>query len=825
MAVPAGYHRCITGVLEASGRKDLSEDDLTAIFTRVNGRINRHLRAGLNPTEAAYQAGRELGAEMKLAAAIERRSRLINIARKREIMNALRPGKEAVDLRKVLNRVDSNIYSAQADVLGPLVKEMRGAGLLKVIASGDRAFEQRVIDELWSIESGTPGTTGDKLAREAAEIINRAQERVRAMQNSAGAYIGKLDHYVTRQAHDMDKIRGTIKGADGKYDAEANYSKWRDDILPRLDERTFDNLDDQTPESVEKFMRSVWNALATGVHETSRGRELLAGFTGPANLARRVSEERKLIFKDSASWGEYQRSYGQGTLWETIQRGLDTGARNAAIMRGMGTNPEAMFEGVVATALKNAVERSDVKAADALGGKFNARILDTITGKANIPGNDTFSNIARTAMVVQTLSKLGGVVLSSLPDLANNAAVLRHNGVGIFESYANQITSLFPKNAAGREAMMTLGVGVDAMMGRVASRFSTAEGLRGKSAKIVDTFHRLNLLNFWTESLKHGMGSMLTHNLGRIAGKSFDALDPRLRATLARYDITAADWDVARATAAKGADGVERVLPAEMADSASRTKFQNYLIDQIREAMNEPDAVSRTVVTGGLAANTATGMAMRVLMQFKTYPITFINRTLGREGLNPFADNFLKGGANGMDAMGIAHLVVATSLLGYASLELKNLARGKNTQTSDADSQKAYAALVARAMVQGGGLGLLGDFLFGEPKNTGSGFFTGLLAGPTVGTFDELGKEIQNLLLWARSGDERALKDARSGAIGLIRNNAPFINMFYTRWAADYFIWYRLQEAANPGYLQRYEDRVRREQHQTFWLRPSDAAR
>ena len=50
-----------------------------------------------------------------------------------------------------------------------------------------------------------------------------------------------------------------------------------------------------------------------------------------------------------------------------------------------------------------------------------------------------------------------------------------------------------------------------------------------------------------------------------------------------------------------------------------------------------------------------------------------------------------------------------------------------------------------------------------------------------------------------------------------------FINLFYTRAALDYFVLHRLQEAMNPGYLRRYEQKVRKENNQTFWLRPTSS--
>jgi hypothetical protein len=816
---PAEFNRCISGVLAASGKDDLTDDDLITIFQRARGRIASLMREGRSQTEAAYEAGMQLGQEMRLAAAIEKRSLAINRARRNEILGQIRAGKEVSDMRRLLSSVDSAIYGAQAEVLGPLVADMKKAGLLKAISRNDPAFDQRVIDELWQINSGKTGSvTNDPMARKAAEIITSAQDRVRAMQNNAGAWIGKTDHYVTKQSHDMDKVRGTLTDAKGAYDANKNFENWRDKILPRLDEKTFDHLENQTPEGIDAYLRNVWQSLASGVHDTARGNEVLAAFKGPANLAKRISQERKLLFKDAQAWGDYNREFGRGSVWESIQRSLDTGSRNAAIMRTLGTNPEAMYDGIVDRLKSTAKERNDFTAIDNLNKSFNKNVLDTITGKANVPGNSTFAAIARGTMIMQTLSKLGGVVLSSFPDLATNAAALRHNGIGLFESYGNQIASLFPKNAATKEAMLQTGVGIESMLNHAITRFYSGDAVAGRGAKLVDIFHRINLLTWWTDSLKYGLGSVLTNNMGRNAQVAFDALDPRWKVTLGKYGIGAKDWDMARATAAKGADGVDRILPAEIADEAVRTKFQTYLIDQIRIAMTEPDAVSRTVVTGGLHANTAAGMAMRVMTQFKTYPVTFINRTLGREGLNPWADNFGKN----IDVPGVVQLIAGASLLGYASIELKNLARGRNTRTSEADSQAAYFKLVTASMLQGGGLGIFGDFIFGD-TGRGAGTIASTLLGPTGGTLEDLTKVMQETVKALGADDPRAAKSALSGAIGLVRDNTPFANLFYTRAMMEHLIWFRLQEAANPGYLARYEDRMRREDHQTFWLSPSAA--
>lgn len=814
----AGYHHCVTAVETAAGR-EMSEAEMERIFDRMQGRVRRYVAGGMSDTDALVRAGRELGDEIRLAGVIEKRNKLINVARRREIEGKLTDGTEAKDLRRIINDTDRVSHGLVAEVFGPFVSQLEKAGLLDLLVkkhpvlrgvwtANDPAFDRDVIRELWAVTSGGKSVTGNPHARQAAEIINEAQERVRTMQNAAGAWIGKLDHYVTRQSHDMDKIRA------------AGFDAWRDYILPRLDERTFDNLDELTPASIDDYLRSTYNALASGVHDTTIGRtafgEVGAG-TGPANLAKRASQERKLLFRDADGWADYNQTYGRGSLMNAVVAGLETGAKNTALMRTWGPNPEAMHQTITDAAMAAASKRGDVAAVDALKTKTNENYFSLLTGSAAVDANMpaafgmTYGQITAGVTALQTLTKLGGVVLASINDLAVNAAVLRHNGIGLFESLFNQTRSLLPKGAAGREVANLSGAGIDGILGDVAARFTGQDAVRGVSSRLTDAFFKLNLQQWWTNSLKTGVSSILTHNLGRLAGVAFDALDPKLRATMERYGITAADWNAARATAQKAADGRVHMLPAHLTDPALRSKFFTYVRDQTRDAMTEPTLFSRNAQTwGGLQAGTPAGAAARIIMQFKTYPITFMNRAYEREIAR----------AGGADVPGLVKMIATTTALGYVAMELKQMARGREPRTVNAEDAGDYAKLVSAALVQGGGLGLYGDFLFGSNSRMGAGPVLSMF-GPTAGSLDALASEVQNLRKWVLEGDERAGRDARSGALGLVRDNAPFINMFYTRAALDYFLWYRLQEAMNPGYLSRYEDRTRREHDTTFMISPT----
>ena len=822
---------CAMSAVHAAGR-DLSDAELDRIFTRAQGRARRYQNEGMSPRDAAARAGDELGTETRTAAAIERRSAAENHLKQQALFARLGDKATSKDVRAMLTGVegarrdqarsiDAERHGIHAQLVGPMVAELRAAGLLDALKRRDRAFERDIAREMWRVTDPSARATGNRAAEQAAAILHRTQDRGRLLQNDAGAWIGQAEHYVVRQSHDMLKVRGAG-------DATA-FQAWRDMIEPRLAERSFDGLAADTPAARTEFLRATWAALADGVHDTATGSEWLTGFKGPANMAKKASQERVLWFRDADAFMDYNERFGKGGIVDGVLSGVEHSARNAAVMRTLGTNPEAMFRHVVDTLRNRAHEAGDFGRVDGFGKagtSANDRILDVVTGKANIPGNATLASIGSGVRNLQQLAKLGGVVLSSLPDVVVAAAALRHNGVPLWEGLAHQVHALVPfKGAARREVADHLAVGVDGTLSRLHSRFRAEDGIPGRMASMIEGFHRFTLLTQWTDSMKGGMGDMLSHNLARRAGAEFGALPSLMQTTLRRYGIEAAEWEAIRQAPQRAADGRHYLLPhlVEQMDDAAvahlggdaaaakadlARKVQTYIIDQVREGMTEPTAGVRAMAVQGQAPGTVAGEGLRMIMQFKSFMMTHIMRSLNRE--------FRRDGVN---VGGAATLIVGTTLMGYVSMTLKELAKGRDIRRPDDAGD--WFKLASASMVQGGGLGIYGDFLFGEANRMGGGFLA-TLAGPTLGEVDGLFK----VLTAARDGtsEHGTAEGMRRGgveAFQFAKGNTPFINLFYTRAALDYMVFFKLQEEMNPGYLQRYERRAKAQQNQTFWLRPT----
>ena len=162
----------------------------------------------------------------------------------------------------------------------------------------------------------------------------------------------------------------------------------------------------------------------------------------------------------------------------------------------------------------------------------------------------------------------------------------------------------------------------------------------------------------------------------------------------------------------------------------------------------------------------------------------------------------------------MAQMILAMTALGYVAMTAKDLSKGKEPRDT------LDAATWGAAALQGGGLGIYGDYLFMRFNRFGGGALEGL-AGPAPAAFADAIDLLLATRDWAAGKEGAKMPDNQ--AFSLFKNNTPFLNLFYVRAALDYLILYDAQEAISPGSLKRLERRVKEEQDQGFILPPSKA--
>lgn len=821
---------CIDRIKQASAGE--LDDDSVADLTDQLGRLYAERRR-LNPMESPQDSfaaiGKDLAKQEEIKAIIEKRSRAINVLRKQDRFKFLSEGdrrqvhKAYSDLLVGSQRyalgVDQQYHGIKSPLQGGLIDELRQGGLLDILSSRDEGFDRDVSRELFRIDQPDAADTGNAAAKKVAAIIAKYQETARKLQNDAGAWIGKLPGYIVSQTHDAVAI------------LSAGFDRWRETIEPRLSEATFDGV---KAEDRTEFLHAIYDGISTGIHNRAEGSgDWLTAFKGPSNLAKKVSQNRKLIFKDADSWYDYNQQFGKASLFEAVHHGLDRAARNTALMNVFGTNPQAAFDADLTQLTKQ--YRSDPQVLEGLQHKRLQDQFHQVNGTANKDGIPSKARFHANVRAVISMSKLGGVVLSSFPDVAVIASTLRHNGVSYFDGIGAGLGSIVRGrgSAAQREILDAISAGVEGIKGDVFDRFGGAnEGVAGTMSHLMQKFFKANLLTWWTDSMKSGVGLMLSKNLADMQARDFGGLHPLLQQNLKRYGIGEKEWDIYRRLDTKVADGQSYMTADALHDltddqvkdylgkpdakagtirqtrQALTTKLNTYYADQIMEAMNEPGARQRAAYTFGTSSGTNVGEAVRYLMQFKAYGLTFANKQIGRE--------WSRGAA--VDKTGLFALIAGTTSLGYLSMTAKEMLKGKNPRTIGSETPTSdFAKIIGAAMVQGGGLGIYGDFLFGEYNRMGQGALE-TLGGPAVGTVSDTARLFQTFRDARKEGD---LRSAPAAAFRLGLNNTPFLNIFYTRMAMDYLILNRIQDSISPGFLARVEKNTRDQNNQTYWLPPS----
>ncbi|MGH8462817.1 MAG: hypothetical protein ACRER5_01645, partial [Pseudomonas sp.] len=354
-------------------------------------------------------------------------------------------------------------------------------------------------------------------------------------------------------------------------------------------------------------LKGVYDGLVSGDHLKAHGAKP-SGFRGPANLAKKLSQERVLHFRDGIAWHEYNTEYGTGNLREAVLRGLDLSGQNTALMRRLGTNPEANLN-MAMDVIKEDVRKSGDPAAlanfsDARRGVIGNRYKE-VSGQTRIPGNASQARIAANVRAWQSLSKLGGALLSSFTDLPVAASEMKYQGRTFLGSLAEMAGGLLKGRGSQeqREILSSFGVYADSMRGEIMRRFSADDSVGGKMSRGMSLFFKYNGLSWWTDANKASAGLMMSHNLAQNKGRAWGSLDSNFKRSLSLYDINAEKWDLLREMDMRMADGRDYMTTDGIADIPD-SRIGEYLTDAgrsvsegaIREARQDLERSLRTYV-------------------------------------------------------------------------------------------------------------------------------------------------------------------------------------------------------------------------------------
>jgi len=688
------------------------------------------------------------------------------------------------------------------------------------------------IEELTGLEPPVKETNPDIL--KLAKIMEEYSETIRLKLNDRGANIQKLWGYIVRQSHDPYSIRDAakklgknldemeadpnLKGSDINYNK--NFTAWKNFVLDKLDkERTFAGVDD-----IDQFMLFAYNSLVKNENLKSDGADFSYGARATKDVAKSSKFKRVLHFKTADDWFDYNDVFGVGNLKESFFSGLQTAGRNIGIMDTLGTKPAENFEKIrKAVAKRMVMEKRDQGPVSSK--QFN-KFISVVDGSIYTVENFGVAKYSAIARALSSMAKLGGATVSAAADIGLYGSEMRYQGKSFLGGMFEALSSLAKiKNTKQKKDIAEmLGFIADNTIYDIAGRYQVGDNLSKGFTKAQRFFFKVNLLSWWTNTLKEGAMLGMANYFAKQKNLSFDSLNPQLKNLFKIYNIDSTKWNVIRKTAMEKADDGTEFINIGLLDQISdadvkkitgiddlttreigieKDKFKasvsGMLLDRSIYAVIEPDARVRATMTQGQLAGTAAGEALRFFFQFKAFPLSIVQKVLGRE------IDYFKGQNKEVQRgiVGLAAIVVTSGLLGYLSMTIKDLLKGRSPR----DPTKVKSVMAA--FLQGGGLGIYGDVLFQETRSGGD--ILGQLAGPVPLTAFDL---VQAIKYGIRGEGGKAGRTAYRA----VSQSIPFLNLFYLKTAFDYLIGYSIMETMSPGTLRRMENRMRRDYNQEFLL-------
>lgn len=651
------------------------------------------------------------------------------------------------------------------------------------------------------------GSTGDAVAMRLAQSWREASNYLLARFNSAGGMIAKREDWGFPQVHDRDTIRATSK------------DDWVNETFELLDRENM--LNDATglpftEEGLRLQLSQVYDTIVT--NGTANKKVTAAG--GGKSLANTRKDHRFLKFKDADSWMKYQDKYGRGNIFDNIITHIDTMSRDIAYMEILGPNPNATIQ-----YMKNYIEKELEGNTKQLGrARRYFREVDNLhsylSGRSNIPVNDAVATTFATIRNVLTSAQLGRAFFAAITDFNFVRIAKQFNGLpmtGTLKDYLKHMVSLGPEErgrAAIRAGLIAEGwTAVASGQLRIMGEVSGTEFSR----RISDFVLRATLLSPHTQANRWAFGMSVTGSFADEMGKKFSDLDPKTQALLERSNIRAEHWDIIRQATPMEYEGSKFLTAPDIeAMTATSPKIAQELANRWSEmltretnfAVPSSSARGRVSLVGEGKAGTLAGELLRSFAQYKNFGVTILNTHVAR-GL---AQNGKLGKFKYM-----SDLLITSAFMGAMALQMKEIAKGRDPQ--DMNDPKFWGS----ALLQGGGLGIYGDFLFANRNRFGGGL-PETLAGPTASfvgdTFDlSIGNAIQ-----AFNGDDT---NVAAETLDFAKKYMPGSSMWYLSLASERLIFDQLDLMANPKAgkdMRRLEKKFERERGQRYWWRPSKTA-
>lgn len=816
---------CINAVQQAASRR-LTQQEIKNIEDRIYRNMRQLARndpaswRAMTDAERLRRAGQLAANELTNEAALKKRRVALTIAARQRLDAFIKTYQGKDGKLEALNRTiafhadgKSNFLSVESR--GKATRDYALSQIQEAFEAVDPRFfhlfedEASVRDLVYEMRGQD---TGNVRAKKGAKAWAGVTELLRQRFNDAGGDIGYLENWGIPQHHSMEKV------------GRVPQDKWVSDVIDKLDRKYYIKDDGQLMSDAEltTFLGEAYNTIATGgLNKLSDTGMRISGAR-----SNRGNASRQIHFKDADSYLEYQREYGDRSLWEVMVGHLEGISKDIALVETYGPNPDHVFRSIL-----DEVTAEQATANPERTGRIKRlansteNLYNFIAGKTQPiakPHIARWSDNIRNWMVA---SRLGSALLASFSDLGTMYMSAKVANIPMNRLFMNQLEAMNPANRMELARARRAGLAMESLLGSV-NRWAMDNMGPSVSRWAATAVMRASGLTAWTDAHKRAYGVTMMGSLGEVVSRAPDlrSLDDSDFRILKSKGITEQDFSVWKlAQQEDWGNGNTTMLTPEsimrIPDAAvmhlglpERVRFEAMrrllaaVSEEVDMAVITPGAREQLFTGGGLQRGTWKGELTRSVFLFKSFPISVVLRHWTRAMGMPSA---------GGRAAYIAAFLASTTMLGALSQQLNDMASGRNPREMvGKDAGKFWLG----ALLKGGGLGLYGDFLLSDHTRYGGGALASML-GPVAGLVDDVVKLAQGIPLNAVEGKpEQTGGDLVKLGKGLI----PGANLWYAKAALDHMIFNQLQEYFSPGYLRKVEQRSKKQFNQTYWWRPQD---
>lgn len=804
------WRDCIQSAIEA-GR--ISATKGATAFKAFDEAYDEAIAGGATEGEAVLRAADLAVERITELNKTKRWSRINEMQRQHEIYQRLM---KAADPRRELERLMDDTELSYDTVRGIAMSNLDRLMMKYKPKKGGLHVPTDGLDGIARAAYKEGGSAED---RELFEAIFEAQEILRKEANMYGASIPENPNRRLAQTHDQRLVQAVPREV------------WVKDHERTLDWEImrFEGKNIPVEKRVEVLER-VYNGIVND--GAGRGNPAQAQ-TG--SLATRLARDRFLYYKNADSYIAMQKKYGRGNMYEQTIGLIDHMSMEISLLKHFGPSPDTAKEFAKRVGRERAAQINN----DRVPGKrdvvdkydvFAREVFDEMyaihTRKVGSPDGNIMAQTFSTMRTVAVGAELGGVFIPTIyGDIANARVARRILGLPEAKVIRGYFKNFVPTKRNVEEAVRA-GVIFENAISLAFSKQRYFGALDGPhwARRWSDITYRMGLAAHATQVGRNMAGKEFIGTLAHYKDTPFD--DLRFAPLLIENGVTKEDWDAFRATPLYKFGGATWLRPIDMwrngDDNAKKIaeKFQNAMQMYIRTSIPEPSLRSRVAMGEAIPPNSVRGQLWRTMTSLLAFPVSIYYNQLRRIIEAPRLRDKLNYAARYFAWMTAGGMFIT---------QTKALVNGQELYDMDPtnlwDDPAKFADFYGRSLINGGSLGILGDFVFNNVNLSNSSYRPG---NPTAEYAKALHKlTLDNMIDYGRSiMYERGMIDEAPDDIQAGKDVLKFIDanvpdLWYAKLILQRAIHDDIFERADPAGWERYQGYMR-EHEEGMWWEPGE---